>query len=162
MRRNQSDDVMFGGVVRHYQSAVAQRAPGAKSAVVDCCVLTCSPQLLHGVVDHVRIIHRGRRPVFRACVFGTGWWSVGLAKRWSDGEHDQLDIVRAVHRRSSTTHWLRRQTRSRLPLIAALRLAVVHPAHVLHIRYAVNSCVYRSTTLAGHSDGPWQTFAMHY
>jgi len=58
-----------------------------------------------------------------------------VASCWSHREHDQLDVVRAVHRRTATSHRLRRQTQSPIPLSTALCLAVVHTAHLLHVWY---------------------------
>jgi len=69
----------------------------------------------------------------------TGWRSVGMEERWSDAEHNQLDAVRAVHRAPATTHWLRRPNQSRLPLTAALCVAIVHSAYILYIRYTTHS-----------------------
>jgi len=65
----------------------------------------------------------------------TGWRSVfRMEERWSDAEHDELDVIRAVYCWSETTHWLRCQSQSCLPLTAALCLAVIHSAYVLYFR----------------------------
>ena len=64
----------------------------------------------------------------------TGWRSVGMEERRFDIEHNELDVVRAVHRAPETTHWLRRQTQSCLPLTAALCMAVIHSTYILYVR----------------------------
>jgi len=62
------------------------------------------------------------------------WWCAGVEANWSDSEHDQLNVVRTIYRAPETAHWLRRPSQSSLPVTAALCVAVIHSAYVLHVR----------------------------
>jgi len=63
-----------------------------------------------------------------------GWRCIGVEQCWFDCEHNQLNIIWAVHWASQTTHWLCCQNQFSLSVNAALCLAVVYSTYILYVR----------------------------
>jgi len=107
----------------------------------------------HAAVSHIRTIkpfsvvdwfrhdrvcadfwNRPSCSVKRLCA---GWWSVEMAESRVDCEHDEFDVVRAVHWAAETAHWLRCESQRSIPVTAALCVAIFHSTYVLHVRYRI-------------------------